>query len=186
MGAMKAETSPSIVSLPHVKLLDDGDLDVPYYLYNFRRYQSSSNCPPGGTCNDCEEDGDRDCLLYSGWYAVGELVDDADRRTGTSDGRTARILRLAGPIKGCECSGVSDSKGRGSSCKVWSKEDRGLAWCYVAHDCSDPTIQREMAVQNPLTERWYPSLWVSLVGPRTYIYMRSKGGCTNLTSLLYG
>lgn len=72
--AMKTVKFPSIQYTSGIKIAADGELDVPYYLYNFRKYQSSSNCPPGETCNECESEGGTDCQLYEGWQMVGMLV----------------------------------------------------------------------------------------------------------------
>lgn len=72
MLSMKAVEFPSIQN-EMVKIKANGELDVPYYLYNFRIYNSSSNCPPGEICDECESDGGVDCQRYEGWQVVGKL-----------------------------------------------------------------------------------------------------------------
>lgn len=139
MKAFKAVQFPSVVSSPYVSISEDGELDVPYYLYNyihhFRFSNASSDCPPGKACTSEERS------LRKGWKVVGQMVN------GT--------LQLEGPVRGCECNGFSDSDGRGASCQLWSS-DVGTTWCYVDPTCSDSNIRWTWggaALQ-------YPFLWV--------------------------
>lgn len=134
MNAYKAVQFPSVLSVSPISILPNGEIDAPYFLYNFRRYNASTNCPPGEVCSD-------EVILHEGWDVVGQLAAGAQPPYGYV------TLKLEGPVRGCECVGLSDSSQdenltstRGMQCQVWSVNDYAQPWCYVNYTCSDPTI----------------------------------------------